>query len=139
MRYPDSHQRHESFRRPSRRLPCVNSANHTAHLLLGFACPGKKVISSLLDSKRRVSRVRCLLSSLHPQWLLVRILSYFKGTATQGLNYTGFQKSPDPGSFWLRVDQQMKLAQESVLFECKLIGGSQYLFVVVALLLLLLL
>lgn len=51
MRYPDSLQRQEGFRSPSRRLVCVNSAIHTGHPPLGFACPERKVISSLLDSK----------------------------------------------------------------------------------------
>lgn len=80
-----------------RRFACINSPIHTAHPLLGFVQPGRKVISSLLDSKGSMSKVHCLPSNLHPWWLLVHILAYFKETATQGLNYTGFQKSSDPG------------------------------------------
>jgi hypothetical protein len=66
MRYSFLLQREASFRSSSRRLACIYSVIHAALPLPGFACPGRKNISSLLASKGSVSRFPCLLLNLHP-------------------------------------------------------------------------
>lgn len=113
MRYPDLLQRQKSFRSPSRRLATSFQSSMLLIPCKVLHARGRKVISSLLDSKGRVSRVHCFLSDLHPWWLLVHILANFRGTATQGLNYTGFQKSSDPELWGLRLDQQVKLVKQN--------------------------
>lgn len=111
MRYPDSLQRQEGFRSPSRRLVCVNSAIHTGRPPLGFCMPGKESYQLPPGLKGRVSRVHCSLSNLHRWWLWLHILASFKGTATQGLNYTGFQKSSEAqqSQFYLNVNLQEEI------------------------------
>lgn len=112
MRYPELLQRAESLRNPSRRLACVDSAIHTAHPLPCFGEPGRKVISSLLDSKGSVNKVSCLPSDLHPWWWLVHILTYFKDRENTGLKSYRISEGLSSGGFLAENGPTVKLIEQ---------------------------
>ena len=114
MRYPDSLQRQEGFRSPSRRLVCVNSAIHTGRPPLGFACLGRKVISSLLDSKEEW--VESIVPSLNSA-SLVAVASHI----------SQLQRHSNTGLKLYRISEELRGPIEPILLECKFIGGNQYL------------
>lgn len=113
MRYPDSLQRQEGFRSPSRRLVCVNSAIHTGHPPLGFACPeGKLLAPSWTQRKSEQSPLFTLKSAS-----LVAVASHI----------SQLKKDSNTGLKLYKISEELRGPIEPILLECKFIGGNQYL------------
>lgn len=78
-----------------------------------FCMPGKKIISSLLDSKERVSRVRCLRSKSAFLEAVGSHISQLQRDSNTAYIIQDFRRAQIQGFFWLRMDQQIKMVKES--------------------------